>query len=254
MAKKILVVDDDPEVLEIVGEFLTVRQYQVFTTPDGRQVPDLALKHEPDLIILDVVMPEINGFEILKILKSNPLTAYIPVIMLTGQTAPEMQISGLITGADDYVTKPFDLNVLYARILTALRHTIVPTRLKKEQINLLNYLIGVYSKRGYDCYTKLLDQYKPHPPHWRGFVPDLIAQKPGKLRALLFETAQSLMEESFIERINSLVECEKNTTGKFRPEIVVRTKENYKLVKKILEEQNLEIEIKLFPKRLRRSD
>ncbi len=250
--KKILVVDDDPEIIEIVTDFLSAHQYKVFSTTNGSEVSHLAIKYEPDLIILDVVLPDISGFDILKNLKSRPITAFIPVIMLTGQTSPNSQINGLITGADDYVTKPFDINILHARIINALRHSLLPTRQKHDQFNLVSYLIGVYLKRGYECYTKLLDQYLPHPPDWQGFVPDMIAIKPGKLKVFLFETTQSILEESFIERLYSLVECRKNALKKFKARVVVRTKDNYKVVTKLIEEHQLDIEVLYFKKHLTR--
>lgn len=252
--KKILVIDDDPEVLEIISDYLTTRKYAVVTSLYGSQTYELAVKHEPDLIILDIVLPDINGLEVLKTLKSKPITAFIPVILLTGQTAPTTQIKGLISGADDYITKPFNLDLLYARIVTALRRSLVFTRTKHDQFNLLRYLIGVYTQRGYECFTKLLDGYAPYPPSWKGFVPDLIATKSNKLKAILFETSQSILEESFLDRLNALVECRKNSTGKFEAIVIVRTKENYKVVKKLIEENQLEIEVKLFKKHLRREE
>ncbi len=250
--KKILVIDDDPDILELVSDFLTSRKYAVITTTKGAQVLELAIKNEPDLIILDIILPDVDGLTVLKNLKTRPITAFIPVIMLTGQTASEIQVDGLISGADDYITKPFDLNVLYARILTALRRSLLFTRFKHDQFNLLNYLLGVYSKRGYTCYTKLLDGYQPHPVHWQGYVPDMIAEKPKKLRVFLYETTQSLLEETFIERMISLTECQKNATDFFWANIIVRTKDNYKLVQKLVEENGLDITVKYFKKHLQR--
>ncbi|HOV24666.1 MAG TPA: hypothetical protein PL107_10455, partial [Candidatus Marinimicrobia bacterium] len=147
----------------------------------------------------------------------------------------------------------FDLNVLYARVLNSLRRSLLPTRFKHDQFNLLSYLLREYSKRGYKVYSKLLDNYSPHPPYWRGYIPDMIIEKPEKLRCFNFETTQSIMEESFLDRLNSLVECHKNTTSHFEATVIVRTMDNYKIVQKLVNEHCLPIKIKYFKKHIRRN-
>ncbi|MCK4828431.1 response regulator transcription factor [bacterium] len=119
--RKILIVDDDPEILELVKCFLEGHQITVVTLPEGRKAIETILQFEPDLIILDINMPDVNGMDLLKIFKDRPMTSFIPVIMLTGKSAPSSQVSGLVSGADDYVTKPFSLPELLARVRALLR-------------------------------------------------------------------------------------------------------------------------------------
>jgi CheY-like chemotaxis protein len=230
-----------------------MRDLMVITCTEGARVTDLAISEEPDLIILDINLPDVDGLSVLKNLKTRPITAFIPVVMLTGQTSPESQVSGLVSGADDYVTKPFDLNILYARVQNSLRRSLLPTRLKHDQFNLLANLLRTYSKRDYEVYSKLLDNYSPHPPQWKGYIPDMIIEKPGKLRCFNFETTQSILDESFLDRLHSLTECQNNAISRFEASIIVRTKDNYKVVKKLVKENKLPIAIKFIKKHVRRS-
>lgn len=243
--QKILIVDDEIEILQLVTDLLTEHNLKVITTTKGLEVEELAINKEPDLIILDINLPDIDGIEVLKNLKKRPMTSFIPVIMLTGKNSADSQIKGLLSGADDYVTKPFDVNVLYARVLSSLRRSLLQTRLKHDQFNLLKYLIHHYNHREYKIYTKLLTEYPDHPDGWSGFVPDLIIQKYSKVRCFNFETSQSLLEESLLDRIISLAKIEEST-------IIVRNKENLKLVAKIIRENNLQVKIKLIKKHIRR--
>jgi len=251
--RKILLIDDDVSIIELVTEFLSQYKYKIVSSTSGRQTTALALSEEPDLIILDINLPDVDGLTILDNLKKQPITTFIPVIMLTGQSSTEFQVSGLLTGADDYITKPFDLKVLHARIVNALRRSLLPTRFKHDQFNLMRYLAQVYSRRGYDIFSKQLDGYPAHPPNWQGFVPDMIISKLIKLRCFNFETTHTLLDETFIERLTSLADCRKNSTGRFAADIVVRTKDNARLVKKLIAEYGLDLAVKLIRRHVRRS-
>ena len=90
--RKILIVDDDPEVLELVKEYFEGRQMTVITLVESRKALDTVLQIEPDLIILDINMPDVNGMDLLRTLKDRPITSFIPVIMLTGKSAPSSQV------------------------------------------------------------------------------------------------------------------------------------------------------------------
>jgi len=247
--RKILIVDDDPEILSLVQDYLELHQISVTALSEGRYFMETAIRLEPDLIILDINLPDGDGINLLKTLKSKPLTAFIPVIMLTGQSSPEFQVNGLVSGADDYVTKPFDLNILYARVISVLRRSLKQTRSKYDQMNLLRYLINRYTKRDYTIYTKLLEEYPDHPNYWRGFQPDLIAEKGAKYRCYNFETSQSILEESFIERLKLMAEIPNRWKKPIEINIVVRTKENEKIVRRIIDEKDLPIQIKLITHR-----
>ncbi len=246
--RKILVVDDDPDILELTKDFLESHNIQIITTTEGLAVLELAIHEEPDLILLDIVLPDVDGIQVLKTLRSNTLTAFIPVIMLTGQAAPTYQVDGLVSGADDYVTKPFDLNVLYARVLTVLRRSLQQTRSKQDETNLLRHLISVYEKRGYEIFSKLLPEFDDAPPGWKGYFADLIIRKHQKARCFSFENSQSLMSETLIARFKELMNLS-TYQGKFiEVTIIVRSQENHDLLLRILKENLFPFKTKIIKK------
>ncbi len=106
--RTIMVVDDSPDLVEIVRITLEGKGFTVRCAYDGTQVFDVLRKQRPDLVILDIMMPKMDGFEVLTRLKCNPATASIPVILLTAKGQPEDVIGGYKRGADFYITKPFD--------------------------------------------------------------------------------------------------------------------------------------------------
>ena len=119
--KKILVVDDERDLVELISLNLTRNGYEVVPAYDGTTGLDAARKHKPDLIIMDVMMPGLSGRDVTMALKQDPDTAHIPILMLTAKTEETDIIVGLSMGADDYVTKPFSMKVLMARVAAVLR-------------------------------------------------------------------------------------------------------------------------------------
>jgi len=113
---KILIVDDEPDAVELVAYNLKQAGFQVVTAADGASALDKVHKHQPDLIVLDVMMPELDGLEVCKLLRKDPATAGIPILMLTAKAAEVDRILGLELGADDYVTKPFSPRELVLRV------------------------------------------------------------------------------------------------------------------------------------------
>ncbi len=120
---KILVVDDEPDALELIEFNLKAAGYDVVTAADGNEALKKARVVAPDLILLDLMLPEIDGLEVCKILRRDASTAAIPIIMLTAKAAEIDRILGLELGADDYVTKPFSPRELGLRIKNLLRRT-----------------------------------------------------------------------------------------------------------------------------------
>jgi len=119
MNKKILIVDDEPAILRILGDVLTDEGYNVIAATDGETGIEKAKVSNPVLIILDVMLPGINGFEVCKLLKENEQTKKISIIILTGiSTLVEHKQKALQLGADDYITKPFDMSDLLNRVKT----------------------------------------------------------------------------------------------------------------------------------------
>ena len=119
--KKVLVVDDAENIVELVRIGLRYEGFQVESASDGEQGVTTAQRINPDLIILDVMMPGIDGLEACRRLRANPTTRDIPILMLTAKDEVRDRIAGLDTGADDYLTKPFDFDELLARIRAILR-------------------------------------------------------------------------------------------------------------------------------------
>ncbi len=119
----ILVIEDEKNILELVKYNLEQEGYRVLTANRGDLGLDLAMKQNPDLLILDLMLPEISGIEICKTLKQNTKTTFIPIIMLTAKSQEADRILGLELGADDYVTKPFSPRELIARVKAVLRRT-----------------------------------------------------------------------------------------------------------------------------------
>jgi DNA-binding response OmpR family regulator len=120
--QRILVVDDEPDLLMLLEEHLSQEGFQVLTASAGMQAISKARAEQPDLILLDVMMPGVSGFDVCNILQDFPETAEIPIIFLTAITETKRKVMGLNLGADDYITKPFDLRELTARVLAAMRH------------------------------------------------------------------------------------------------------------------------------------
>ena len=108
MAHTVLVVDDDPHIVRVVEINLTQEGYQVRTASDGEEALASIAAARPDLVVLDVMMPRLDGFEALKRLKGDPATADIPILMLTARAQDEDVFEGYGTGAQWYLTKPFD--------------------------------------------------------------------------------------------------------------------------------------------------
>ena len=124
MAETILAVDDDIDILELIQMSLTAEGFDVITANDGMSGLEKAKAYSPDLILLDLMMPVMDGFEVIGKLKADDQTRTIPVIMLTARAQTHERVQGLHAGADDYVTKPFDLDELTARIEAVLGRTL----------------------------------------------------------------------------------------------------------------------------------
>jgi len=119
--KTILVVEDEEDILALLQFNLLKAGYNVECAPCGEEALPLIAKHSPDLILLDLMLPGIGGLEICETLRSEQKTSEIPIIMLTAKGEESDVVKGLELGADDYITKPFSIKVLLARIQTILR-------------------------------------------------------------------------------------------------------------------------------------
>jgi len=121
MKEKILIVDDEKDIVKLLEYNLKKEGFRTISGHDGEDALDLAAREHPDLIVLDLMLPGIDGLEVCKALKKETKTAAIPVIMLTAKAQESDKIVGLELGADDYMTKPFSPKELIARIKAVLR-------------------------------------------------------------------------------------------------------------------------------------
>lgn len=144
---RILVVDDSIFNLKIITASLTPAGYEIVTAANGREALDRVDAIQPDLIILDVMMPDLNGYEVCRQLRGKATTANRPIMMLTAQDSLEERINGLEAGADDYMSKPFDATELQARVKALLRRAS-PINVAPEVAACQGKVIATFSLRG----------------------------------------------------------------------------------------------------------
>ena len=118
MRKRILIIEDNPYTSDMVRKYLSRNDYKVLTASDGQEGLHLAREENPDLILLDIMLPGMDGIEVCRTLREE---SSVPIIMLTARVEEEDRVAGLELGADDYITKPFSLKELVARIRVVLR-------------------------------------------------------------------------------------------------------------------------------------
>ncbi len=124
---KVLVVEDEPSLIETLDYSLRRQGYEVITASDGRKALDVARAQRPDLIVLDIMLPGLDGFEVCRILRQE---MSVPILMLTARTEEIDKVVGLEVGADDYLTKPFSMRELLARVKALLRRV----RIDREDV------------------------------------------------------------------------------------------------------------------------
>ncbi|MFI9558530.1 response regulator transcription factor [Nonomuraea endophytica] len=137
MESRLLIVEDDPNILDLLAASLKFAGFDVLTAKGGHEAVAAVQRHRPDLIVLDVMLPDMDGFDVVKRLRSGG--AATPVVFLTARDGTEDKIRGLTLGGDDYVTKPFSLEEVIARIHAVLRRTSAqspPPRLTFADIEL----------------------------------------------------------------------------------------------------------------------
>ncbi len=149
MSQKILIIDDDLDTLRLVGLMLQRQGYQISAATNGQQGLEKAFEEDPDLILLDVMMPDMDGYEVTRRLRQNPSTLQTPILMFTAKTQLDDKVVGFEVGANDYLTKPTHPSELQARVKTLLARV----NSKKSATGSLKdqnrgYVIGVLGARG----------------------------------------------------------------------------------------------------------
>jgi len=172
--KKILIVEDDPDISSTIEYNLSREGYKARIVDDGREVPGAVKKFKPDLILLDIMLPGRDGFDLCKSLKSDEQTSAIPIIMLTVKSGEVDVVLGLELGADDYVTKPFSIRVLLARIKNILRRA----REHAESPNKIEYYHLTIDR---DKREVWIGEEKWHFSKTEFDILYLLASKPGKV-------------------------------------------------------------------------
>jgi len=149
MAEKILIIDDDVDTLKLVGLMLQKQGYVIVAANNGQNGLEQAERENPDLILLDVMMPEMDGYEVTKLLRCNPLTANTPILMFTAKTQLDDKVTGFEAGADDYLTKPTHPTELQAHV-KALLSRVTKGKLSTAPlpVDRRALTIGVLSPRG----------------------------------------------------------------------------------------------------------
>jgi DNA-binding response OmpR family regulator len=124
MSQRILVVDDDKQIVRLVRAYLEQAGFQVFTAYEGSTALHVIRRERPDLVVLDLMLPDQDGWDLTRIVRSDPTLADMPIIMLTARIEDADKIVGLELGADDYITKPFNPREVVARVRAVLRRAV----------------------------------------------------------------------------------------------------------------------------------
>ena len=134
MQKKVLIVDDEKDIVDLITYNLEKEGFATLNAYDGETALDLAKAKKPDLVILDLMLPGIRGLDVCRFIRKNPETETMPIIMLTARSDQMDKVLGLEIGADDYITKPFNIKELIARVRAVLRRSEVRSDSDKTEI------------------------------------------------------------------------------------------------------------------------
>lgn len=140
--ERILIVDDEEDILELIRYNLKKEGYDVISAENGEKCLAMVATHSPDLIVLDLMMPGLDGLDVCRMVKNSPATEAIPIIMLTAKSSESDIVVGLELGADDYVLKPFSPRILIARIKSVLRR-IKFSEKNHEIIRRSNFVVNI---------------------------------------------------------------------------------------------------------------
>ncbi|WP_111979733.1 diguanylate cyclase [Algibacillus agarilyticus] len=155
MMHSILLIDDESDNLKILTQ-LFKSDYRVFVAKSGQEGLNLINTVHPDVILLDIIMPDINGFEVLKAIKSQPETQHIPVIFITGLQDPDDEEKGLKLGASDYIQKPFHTGIVKARVNNTI--TLVHQKALLEELALIDPLTELSNRRKWEMESQFIWQ------------------------------------------------------------------------------------------------
>ena len=180
---KILVVEDMDSVVTLLRTLLERESFQVAVAEDGVEALEAVRREKPDLVLLDLILPGLDGFEVLQRIREDPITAHLPVIILSGKEEERDKVIGLEIGADDYVTKPFHANELIARVKNRLRRSAPTDPARTLRVGNLEMQL--------DRYTVTLEGKPIH----------LTSKEFNLLRALLMSNGRVLSRDALFESV-----------------------------------------------------
>ncbi|MBO5561854.1 MAG: response regulator transcription factor [Firmicutes bacterium] len=186
MPGKILVVDDEASIVNIISFNLKKEGYEVITAGDGETGLELALREKPDLVLLDIMMPQMDGYEVCRKIREK---SNVPIIMLTARADEVDKVIGLEMGADDYVTKPFANRELMARVKANLRRTLAIEAAKTTK----NANVATYGDITID--------FKRYEVKKRGEVLNLTVRETELLNFLATQQSQIFTRETLLEKV-----------------------------------------------------
>jgi putative two-component system response regulator len=209
----VLVVDDEAATLNVLVRLLTVEGYEVRTAVDAESALAAIERQSPDLVLLDAVLPDLDGFEVCRAIKEAPATRLTPVVMITGLGAREHRLKGINAGADDFLAKPFDVEVLHARVRSLLRLKRYTDDLESAEAVILSLALTIEARDAYtDGHCQRLARYatalgealrlgdEDLATLYRGgflhdlgkiAIPDALLQKPARLTDAEFDLMKS---------------------------------------------------------------
>lgn len=188
---RILIIDDEEHILELLDFNLSLEGYEVITTMSSLDGLDIIKQDKPDLVLLDWMLPKMSGIELLNIIRSDEDYDDIAVIMLTAKNMEEDKLEGLTIGADDYVTKPFSIKELSARVKNILK------RYNKQDSNNKTNMIGSNKLKAGDLILEL----DRHEVYLRDRLIDLTVKEYGILKLLLENKGRVISREYILEKI-----------------------------------------------------
>lgn len=211
MAKKILIIEDEPQIVEICRDYLNSAGFSVISAGNGKLGLEAVLREQPDLVILDVMMPEMDGLEVCKALRRS---GDLPIIMLTARVEETDKLIGLELGADDYITKPFSPRELVARVKTVLRRVSKDPASDIIRVGLVELDRAHYQIRIADRGITLT--------HTEYEILAVLMSQPGRIfsRSSLLEAVHGVAFESYERAIDSHI---RNLRHKLEPDKLIVT-------------------------------
>ncbi len=197
----ILIVDDNPEIIYFLSENFN-KGFNVLTAQNGQEALEQAFQNIPDILISDVMMPGLNGLELCRQLKSDIRTSHIPVVLLSARTAHVFQVEGLETGADDYITKPFDERMLNIKVRNLIQSRRTLRKRYAKEVTLMPKDIAI--NQGDESFLdKVIELVESNITN-ENLKVEWLAKEMGMSHSVLYKKVQALTDLSVVEFVRSI--------------------------------------------------